>query len=101
MIEVDDLPVDTDHELVRVVRDEEAGLAAVIAVHSTALGPSMGGVRRRGYPSIADAVEDARLLSAAMTLKSSAAGLPLGGGKSVIVDERAEPTETMLDSFAD
>jgi glutamate dehydrogenase/leucine dehydrogenase len=101
MLQIEDLTVGTDHELVRVARDEAAGLTAVIAVHSTALGPSMGGVRRRAYDSLEEAVADALRLSAAMTLKSSAAGLPLGGGKSVIVDGSGEPSDALLDAFGD
>ena len=60
----------------------------------------MGGVRRREYPSLDDAVTDALRLSSAMTLKNSASGLPLGGGKSVIVEGSAEPTPALLESFA-
>jgi glutamate dehydrogenase/leucine dehydrogenase len=101
MLTFEDLAVDGDHELVRVVRDEQAGLLAVVAVHSTALGPSMGGVRRRAYASLDEAVTDALRLSAAMTLKNSAAGLPLGGGKSVIVDASAAASGALLDAFAD
>jgi glutamate dehydrogenase/leucine dehydrogenase len=101
MLSVEDVGDRTDHELVRIVRDRDAGLLAVIAIHSTVLGPSMGGVRRVGYPSLEDAVSDALRLSAAMTLKNSAAGLPLGGGKSVIVDAGAEPSEAMFDAFGD
>lgn len=101
MLASEDLAVAGDHELVRVVRDEQAGLLAVIAIHSTALGPAMGGVRRRAYPSLDDAVADALRLSAAMTLKNSVAGLPLGGGKSVIVDARPEASDALLDAFAE
>jgi glutamate dehydrogenase/leucine dehydrogenase len=101
MLSTHDLQVGTEHELVRVVRDPGTGLLAIIAVHSTALGPAMGGVRRRGYASLDDAVGDALRLSQAMTLKSAAAGLPLGGGKSVIVDSGAELSPSALDAFAD
>ena len=96
-----DLALGTDHELVRIVRDDAVGLLAVIAVHSTALGPAMGGVRRREYAWLDEAVTDALRLSAAMTLKNSAAGLPLGGGKSVIVDGSGEPSPALLESFGD
>lgn len=96
-----DLTFGTDHELIRVVRDDAVGLLAVIAVHSTALGPAMGGVRRREYAWLDEAVTDALRLSAAMTLKASAAGLPLGGGKSVILDGAGEPSRALLQSFAD
>jgi ferredoxin/flavodoxin---NADP+ reductase len=101
MLTFEDISVDGYHELVRIARDDAAGLLAVIAIHSTALGPAMGGVRRRTYTDFDDAVADALRLSAAMTLKSSAAGLPFGGGKSVIVDARAEAADAVLDSFAE
>ncbi|MHB1807702.1 MAG: Glu/Leu/Phe/Val dehydrogenase dimerization domain-containing protein [Solirubrobacteraceae bacterium] len=89
-----------EHEHVEIVSEPDAGLIAVIAVHSTALGPAMGGVRRASYRSLADAIEDALRLSAAMTVKSSLAGLPLGGGKSVILDASSEASAAMLDAFA-
>ena len=78
------------HEHVRVVHDVETGLRAVIAVHSTALGPALGGLRMRPYPDTEAAVADARRLSAAMTFKAAAAGLDLGGGKAVILDDGNE-----------
>ncbi|MBS1869707.1 MAG: Glu/Leu/Phe/Val dehydrogenase [Actinobacteria bacterium] len=101
MLAHEDLAPDTDHELVRVFRDADAGLVAIVAVHSTALGPSMGGVRRRAYASFDEALEDVLRLSAAMTLKNSAAGLPLGGGKSVILDASEEPSDALIDAFGD
>lgn len=75
------------HEHVRVVHDPESGLRAVIAIHSTVLGPALGGLRLRAYLDTGAAVEDALRLSAAMTFKAAAAGLDLGGGKSVIIDD--------------
>jgi glutamate dehydrogenase/leucine dehydrogenase len=101
MLSFEDLDVESDHELVRVFRDDEVGLVAIVAVHSTALGPSMGGVRRRAYASLDEALEDVLRLSAAMTLKNSTAGLPLGGGKSVIVDASEEASDALVDAFAD
>jgi glutamate dehydrogenase/leucine dehydrogenase len=74
-----------DHELVQVTRDRETGVTSVVALHSTRLGPAMGGVRRADYATIDGAVVDAVRLSSAMTLKNSLAGLPLGGGKSVVM----------------
>jgi glutamate dehydrogenase/leucine dehydrogenase len=97
----DALLQDLEHEHVEIVREPRAGLLAIVAVHSTALGPAMGGMRRTGYVSLSDAIEDALRLSAAMTVKSSLAGLPLGGGKSVIVDPSPRPSEAMLDAFAE
>ncbi|GAC1440489.1 MAG: amino acid dehydrogenase [Solirubrobacteraceae bacterium] len=73
-----------DHEQVLVRRGDRSGVHVIIAVHSTALGPSLGGCRMRAYASVEDAIDDALRLSQAMTLKAAAAGLPLGGGKAVI-----------------
>ncbi|MEJ8281089.1 Glu/Leu/Phe/Val dehydrogenase dimerization domain-containing protein [Pseudonocardia spirodelae] len=73
-----------DGELTSVRHDPETGAWFVIGVHSTRLGPASGGTRAMVYPSVDDAVADARRLAGAMTLKMAAAGLPMGGGKSVI-----------------
>jgi len=67
--------------------DSETGLKAYIAVHSTALGPSMGGVRMYPYGTEGAALKDVLQLSRAMTYKTAAAGLQIGGGKSVIVGD--------------
>ena len=72
------------HEQVVFVADAAVGLRAVIAIHSTALGPSLGGVRFRRYDSDDDALADALRLSEAMSLKASMAGLHQGGGKAVV-----------------
>jgi leucine dehydrogenase len=72
------------HEQVVFVADAAAGLRAVIAIHSTALGPSLGGVRFRHYGSESEAIADALRLSEAMSLKASMAGLHQGGGKAVV-----------------
>jgi leucine dehydrogenase len=80
------------HEQVVFVADAPSGLQAVIAVHSTALGPSLGGIRFWRYPSESDAVLDALRLSEAMSLKAAAAGLHQGGGKAVVlVDDPDAP----------
>jgi leucine dehydrogenase len=68
-----------------VRRGTRSGLYCVIAVHSTARGPSLGGCRMWGYGDSRAAVRDALRLSRAMTYKSAVAGLPLGGGKGVIM----------------
>lgn len=73
------------HEQVLVGVDPACGYVGVIAVHSTALGRAVGGTRLWSYPSRQAAIEDALRLSRAMTLKCAVAGLPMGGGKSVIV----------------
>ncbi len=68
-----------------VVRpDLETGAWIVIAIHSTVLGPATGGTRMKPYPNLEDVVRDALRLSAGMTLKFAAPGLPFGGGKAVI-----------------
>jgi glutamate dehydrogenase/leucine dehydrogenase len=76
-----------DHERVVVFRDAEAGVAGVIAIHSTVLGPAMGGLRLNAYPTLEAAMLDALRLSRAMSLKNAAAGLDLGGGKAVVIDD--------------
>jgi leucine dehydrogenase len=73
-----------DGELCSVRFDPETGAWFVIAVHSTRLGPASGGTRAMVYPNVGDAVADATRLAAAMTTKMAVAGLPMGGGKSVI-----------------
>ena len=70
-----------------VCRDHAAGLRAIIAIDDTTLGPALGGVRWKAYPSQDAAATECRRLAAAMTLKNAAAELPYGGGKAVILDE--------------
>jgi leucine dehydrogenase len=74
-----------DHEELLVRRGTRSGLYTFIAVHSTARGASLGGCRMWGYGDSRAAVRDALRLSRAMTFKSAVAGLPLGGGKGVIM----------------
>ena len=73
------------HEVVHFVDQPEHGLKAIIAIHSTHLGPAAGGARFWHYPDPADALTDALRLSRGMSYKNAMAGLPLGGGKSVIL----------------
>jgi leucine dehydrogenase len=68
-----------------VRRGRRSGLYSIIAVHSTLRGPSLGGCRMWGYGDSREAIRDALRLSRAMTFKSAVAGLPLGGGKGVIM----------------
>src|SRR5215208_1873512 len=77
-------PVALDHEELAVRRGERSGLYCVVAVHSTVLGPALGGLRIWHYADQSDALRDAMRLAAGMTLKAAAAGLALGGGKGVI-----------------
>lgn len=79
------------HEQVVFCRDEATGLRAIIAIHSTRLGPALGGTRFHPYAGEADALTDVLRLSQGMTAKAAAAGLALGGGKAVII---GDPTTT-------
>jgi glutamate dehydrogenase/leucine dehydrogenase len=93
--------VDDDHEQVVVRQDPATGLRLIVAVHSTVLGPSLGGMRLRRYPGLRDALEDVLALSRTMTLKASAAGLDLGGGKAVMIDDgREDLREARLEEAA-
>jgi leucine dehydrogenase len=84
------------HEGVTWISDAATGLKAVIAVHSSALGPAMGGCRLWHYPSSSAALTDALRLSHGMSLKNAMAGLPLGGGKAVILGPVALEARTAL-----
>ena len=75
------------HEQIVFVRDEKVGLNAIIAVHSTVLGPALGGTRFYDYATEDDALFDVLRLSRGMTLKNAAAGLKLGGAKAVIIGD--------------
>jgi valine dehydrogenase (NAD+) len=79
----------TTHEQVVTCHDEETGLHAIIALHDTRLGPALGGTRFYPYASEAEALTDVLRLSEGMTHKAAAAGLPLGGGKAVIIGDPA------------
>lgn len=73
------------HEQVVFCSNSETGLKAIIAIHSTALGPALGGCRMRPYQTEEQALDDVLRLSEAMSYKAALAGLQLGGGKSVII----------------
>jgi len=88
------------HEEVIHCADPATGLRAIIAIHSTALGPALGGARFRPYRSEAQALADALRLSRAMTYKAALAGIDHGGGKSVIIGDPGHRTEALLRMFA-
>ncbi len=91
-----------EHELVQLVHDRASGLTAIIAVHSTHLGPSAGGTRFWHYADAAGAMRDALRLSRGMSYKNAMAGLPMGGGKAVILaDHNHTKTPEMLAAFGD
>jgi valine dehydrogenase (NAD+) len=88
------------HEQVVFCTDEESGLRAIIAIHSTALGPALGGTRFYPYASEEAAVADVLALATGMSYKNSLAGLDLGGGKAVIIgDPRTDKTEALLRAY--
>jgi valine dehydrogenase (NAD+) len=91
---------DTGHEQVVFCQDKQSGLRAIIAIYSTALGPSLGGTRFYPYATEADAVHDALELSRAMAYKNALAGLDLGGGKGVIWgDPTRDKSEALLRAY--
>ncbi len=88
------------HEALHFVTDEASGLRAIIAMHSTHLGPAAGGTRFWHYADDADALTDALRLSRGMSFKNAMAGLPLGGGKAVILADSARTkTPEMVAAF--
>lgn len=87
------------HEQLVVSTDPETGLKAIISIHSTLLGPSLGGCRFWAYKTFEEAAADALRLSKAMTYKAAISGLNLGGGKAVICAGPQEKTPAMLRAF--
>ncbi|MCL9796162.1 Leu/Phe/Val dehydrogenase [Frankia sp. AgKG'84/4] len=89
-----------EHEQVLLCSDPATGLRAIIAVYSTALGPSLGGTRFHPYDDDGAALADALALSRAMAYKAACAGLDLGGGKAVIIgDPTRDKSEALLRAF--
>ncbi|MEN7436957.1 branched-chain amino acid dehydrogenase [Bacillus velezensis] len=89
-----------DYEQLVFCQDEQSGLKAIIAIHDTTLGPALGGTRMWTYDSEEAAIEDALRLAKGMTYKNAAAGLNLGGGKTVIIgDPRKDKNEEMFRAF--
>lgn len=89
------------HEQVLFCHDPTLDLRAIIALHSTALGPAAGGCRMFPYATVEDALTDVLRLSRGMTYKNALAGLPLGGGKCVILADPADPRKPdLLRAFA-
>jgi leucine dehydrogenase len=88
------------HESIHQFFDSKTGLRAIIAIHSTALGPAAGGCRMWQYDNEADATRDALRLSRGMTYKNAMAGLPLGGGKAVILaNPESQPSDDLFRAF--
>ena len=94
------LPDFDAHEEIHFVTDEKCGLKAIIAIHSTHLGPGAGGCRFWHYAMDEEGLTDALRLSRGMSYKNAMAGLPLGGGKTVILaDEERTKTPDLLHAF--
>ncbi len=90
----------TGHEEVVFCHNKDAGLKAIIAIHNTVLGPSLGGLRMWPYKTEQDAVNDVLRLSRGMTYKNAVAGLNLGGGKAVIIgDPSKDKSEALFRAF--
>jgi valine dehydrogenase (NAD+) len=90
----------SEHEQVVFCNDPLTGLRAIVAIHSTALGPALGGTRFYPYASTADALHDVLNLSRGMSYKAALAGLDLGGGKAVIIgDPHTLKSEALLRAY--
>jgi len=87
------------HEQVVFCRNDDVGLRAIIAVHNTTLGPSLGGLRLYPYKSEEEALKDVLRLSRGMTYKAAVAGLDLGGGKAVIIGDPSIKSEGLFRAF--
>ena len=99
-LEIFDMREFDDHELVVFGHDAATGLRAIIAIHSTALGPAAGGCRMWPYATTADALADVLRLSRGMSYKNAMAELPFGGGKAVIIGEsRKAKTPALFEAF--
>ncbi|HVF33463.1 MAG TPA: Glu/Leu/Phe/Val dehydrogenase dimerization domain-containing protein, partial [Acidimicrobiales bacterium] len=91
---------DEAYEQVVFCHDAATGLRAIVAIHSTRLGPALGGTRFHPYASEDEALEDVLRLARGMTYKAAAAGLDLGGGKAVIIgDPRTDRSEALLRTY--
>ncbi|MEQ9426185.1 MAG: Glu/Leu/Phe/Val dehydrogenase dimerization domain-containing protein [Cyclobacteriaceae bacterium] len=89
-----------EHEQLVFCHDKPTGLKAIVAIHNTVLGPSMGGTRMWNYATDEEAITDALRLSRGMTYKSAIAGLNIGGGKAVIIgDARKIKNEALMRRF--
>jgi leucine dehydrogenase len=88
------------HEQLVYCHDEASGLKAMIGIHSTVLGPALGGTRMWNYKNEDEAVRDVLRLSQGMTYKAAVAGLNLGGGKAVIIgNSRTDKSEAMFKAY--
>jgi leucine dehydrogenase len=96
-MEIIEKTTNSEHETVLYARDSKSGYRGFIAIHSTVLGPAVGGTRFWNYANEEEALTDVLRLSRGMTYKNALPGLPLGGGKSIIIgDNRTVEREALL-----
>ena len=95
-----EIPVE-GYEKVVVINDERSGLKAIICVHNSTLGPTLGGIRIYPYPTFEAALTDVKRLARGMTYKSAMSETGLGGAKSVIICNPKHKTKEMLAAFAE
>ena len=98
-MEIFDMREFDGHEQVVFGHDDGTGLRAIIAIHSTTLGPAAGGCRMWPYATTAEAVTDVLRLSRGMSYKNAMAGLQLGGGKAVIIGESRRKTPELFEAY--
>lgn len=99
-LDAGDLLAQADHEQVVSCHDPQTGLRAIIAIHSSALGPALGGTRFFPYATYAHALDDVLKLSRGMSYKNAISGLPHGGGKGVIIgNPSADKTPELLRAY--
>ncbi|MBR3184026.1 MAG: Glu/Leu/Phe/Val dehydrogenase, partial [Firmicutes bacterium] len=89
------------HEEVAFFNNEKAGLKCIIGIHSTKLGPALGGCRLWPYASEEAALFDVLRLSRGMSFKNAAAGLPIGGGKGVIIADPSQKSDEFFEAYAE
>jgi leucine dehydrogenase len=87
------------HEQIVFCNDPVSGLKAIIAIHDTTLGPALGGTRLLPYATEEEALDDVLRLSRGMTYKAACAGLPLGGGKAVIIADPGQKSEVLFRAY--
>lgn len=98
-MDIRELAVEGWRRVVRV-EDRKSGLIGIISVHDATLGPGCGGCRMFPYASFEEALEDAKRLSRGMTFKNALAGIPFGGGKSVIIgDPKTDKSPELFRAF--
>ena len=88
--------IEFDHEKIFYCEDDVSGLKSIIAIHSSKLGPAIGGCRFRHYQTYEEGLTDVLRLSRGMTEKNKAADIPFGGGKAIIFSDQPKSTELLI-----